>query len=157
MLGRWSVSMRRCGAAVSVAAGLGGVPVAQAEPPTRTPAPALDYVDPTCGFPVSVHFTVNRETATTFSNGSVLITGPLKVEYSANGRTVALNISGPVSIRPLGDSVAIIANGVGAGPVTTASGVTLANLAGQVDASSGSGGVLLHGTMRLDICQALAG
>jgi hypothetical protein len=50
-----------------------------ADPPTITPSPATDYVDMTsCAFPVSVHFTVNGETAKTFASGTTIITGPLR-------------------------------------------------------------------------------
>ena len=132
------------------------MPVAQASPPTISPAPAADFVDSTsCDFPVSVHFTVNGETAKTFSNGAVLITGPLKAEYSANGHTVSLNIAGPVFIQPQDDSVAIVGRGVGAGPVLTSGGVTLAYAAGPVSISPSGEAVLQHGTILLDICQAL--
>jgi archaellum component FlaF (FlaF/FlaG flagellin family) len=152
-----NVSMRKFGALFAVASGLAGVPVAQAAPPTITPAPAEDYVDTTCGFPVSVHFTANGETMKTFSDGTVLITGPLKADFSASGRTVSLNLSGPTSIRPSGDSVTILGHGVGAGPVDTADGQTLAYVAGQVTVSPDGAGVLQDGTMLLDLCQALAG
>ena len=48
---------------VAVAAAF-AAPVAQAAQPIITPAPVADFVDTTsCAFPVSVHFTVNRETA----------------------------------------------------------------------------------------------
>jgi hypothetical protein len=76
-----------------------------------------------------VHFTVNGETAKAFSSGAVLITGPLTAEFSANDRTVSLNVSGPVFIQPQDESVTIVGRGVGAGPISTSSGVTLAYLA----------------------------
>jgi hypothetical protein len=153
---RRSLSIRRCIAAIFLAAAVVGVPVAQASPPTISAAPAQDIVDTTsCDFPVSVHFTVNRQTAKTFPSGAVLITGPLKAEYSANGHTVSLNIAGPVSIRPQDDSVSIVGRGVGAGPVVTSSGVTLAYVAGPVSISPSGEAVLEHGTILLDICQAL--
>ena len=41
-------------------------PSALADPPLITPAPVTDFVDSTCGFPIFVHFTVNRETAKTY-------------------------------------------------------------------------------------------
>jgi hypothetical protein len=153
---RSSVSTCKCVAAIFLAAGLVAVPVAQASSPTITPAPAEDVVDTTsCGFPVSVHFTVNRQTAKAFSDGAVLITGPLKAEYSANGRTVSLNIAGPVSIQPQDDAVTIVGRGVGAGPVLTSEGVTLAYVGGSVSISPSGEAVLEHGTILLDICQAL--
>jgi hypothetical protein len=141
-----------------MAVGLVGVPVAQSSPPTITPAPAGDFVDTTsCGFPVSVHFTVNGETAKTFSSGSTIITGPLRAEYSANGKSVSLNIAGPVFIQIADDgSVTVAGRGVGAGPVLTSSGVTLAYAAGPVSISPSGVATLEHGTIRLDICQALS-
>lgn len=35
------------------------------------------------------------ETAKLFSDGSVIVTGPLGATFSANGKTVAVNIPGP--------------------------------------------------------------
>jgi hypothetical protein len=141
-----------------MAVGLVGVPVAQSAPPTITPAPAGDFVDTTsCGFPVSVHFTVNGETAKTFSSGSTIITGPLRAEFSANGKSVSLNIPGPVFIQVADDgSVTVAGRGVGAGPVQTSSGVTLAYVAGPVSISPSGVATLEHGTILFDVCQALS-
>ena len=125
-------------------------PSALADPPIITPAPLMDFVDTTCGFPIAVHFTVNRETAKTFTNGTTIITGPLFAQLTANGKTVSLNISGPVRITPTG---AVLAHGVGLGPLSTANGVILAYAAGAVDAANG---VLEHGTILLNLCDALA-
>lgn len=153
-----NVWMRNLGAVIAVASGLVGAPAAQADPPTITSVPAQDYVDTTCGFPVAVHFTTSGETMKTFSNGTVLVTGPLKADFTANGQTLSLNLSGPTTIRPSGDTVTILAHGVGAGPIDTPTGQTLAYLAGPVLVSPSTGvGVLEHGTVLLDICQALAG
>jgi hypothetical protein len=104
-----------------------------------------------------VHFTVNGETAKTFSSGSTIITGPLRAEYSANGKSVSLNIAGPVFIQIADDgSVTVAGRGVGAGPVLTSSGVTLAYAAGPVSISPSGVAVLEHGTILFDICQALS-
>ncbi|MGN6171089.1 MAG: hypothetical protein ACTHQQ_23395, partial [Solirubrobacteraceae bacterium] len=85
----------------------------------------------------------------TFSDGTTIITGPLFAQLTANGKTVSLNISGPGRITPAG---AVIARGVGFGPLSTANGVILAYAAGPVDAVNG---VLEHGTILLNLCDAL--
>jgi hypothetical protein len=144
-----------------LAVGLGAVlavPVAQADQPVITPAPGSDFVDTTsCGFPVSVHFTVNGETAKTFSSGKTIITGPFVAQFSANGKSVTLNVAGPVTITPTDGSVLFIGRGVGAGPVSTPTGVTLGYLAGTVSIDPTTGvATLVHGHMLLDICEALA-
>jgi hypothetical protein len=154
---RWNRSVSKCVAAIFLAVGLVGAPVAGASPPTISPAPVEDFVDTTsCSFPVSVHFTANGETAKAFSSGAVRITGPLKAEYTANGQTISLNIAGPVFIQPQDGSVTVVGRGVGAGPVITSSGLTLAYLAGPVSIDDSGQAVLVHGTIRLDICQALS-
>jgi hypothetical protein len=144
--------MRKLIAALAAALGLMAAPIARADPPTITPAPALDFVDETCGFPVSVHFTVNGETAKTFSNGSTIVTGPLTAALSANGKTVTLNVSGPAFISPDG---ILIGRGVSVGPLSTPAGVTLAYTAGTVVVTD-EGATLEHGRLLLDLCEALA-
>jgi hypothetical protein len=143
-----------------LAVGLGAAlaaPVAQADQPIITPAPGGDFVDTTCGFPVSVHFTVNGETAKIFSSGKTIVTGPFVAQFSANGKSVTLNVAGPVTITPTGGSVLFIGRGVGAGPVSTPTGVTLGYLAGTVSIDPTTGiATLVHGHMLLDICAALA-
>jgi hypothetical protein len=143
---------------VLLAAAALATPLAQAEPPVIEPAPTQDFVDSsTCSFPVSIHFTVNGETAKTFSSGKVLLTGPLAAQFSANGKSVTVNISGPVTITPTSSgSVTVVGRGVGAGPIETPNGVTIGYAAGQVAINPFTGiGTLEHGTMRLDICAAL--
>jgi hypothetical protein len=145
---------------ILMTAGAGAAaPDAFADPPTITPSPATDYVDTTsCAFPVSVHFTVNGETAKTFTSGTTITTGPLFAEYSANGKSITLNISGPGTVTVSNGSVLIILHGVGAGPLVTPNGVVLAYTAGPVSVVSTSPleGVLEHGTVLLNICDALA-
>jgi hypothetical protein len=135
------------------AAALLSVPVAQATPPTIVPAPGVDFTDTTsCGFDVDVHYTTNGETAKIFSDGKIIVTGPLAATFSANGKSVTLNIAGPATIT--GESV--IGHGVGAGPTLLPNGqTTLAYNAGVVDIS-GAAGVIIHGHVLLDICAALA-
>ena len=137
---------------LAVAAALLSVPVAQATPPTIVPAPGVDFTDTTsCGFDVDVHYTTNGETAKIFSDGKIIVTGPLAATFSANGKSVALNIAGPATIT--GESV--IGHGVGAGPTLLPNGqTTLAYNAGVVDIS-GPAAVIIHGHVLLDICAAL--
>jgi hypothetical protein len=137
---------------LTVAAALLSVPVAQATPPTIVPAPGVDFTDTTsCGFDVHVHLTANGQTAKIFSDGKIIVTGPLAATFSAdNGKSVSLNIAGPATIT--GESV--IGHGVGAGPTLLPDGqITLAYNAGTVDVLAG---VIIHGHMLLDICAALA-
>jgi hypothetical protein len=131
------------------------VGAAQATPPVIVPAPDVDRTDMTCEFPVEIHFTTNGETAKIFSDGSIIVTGPLAATYSANGYSVSLNIAGPAMISPTG---AVTTHGVGAGPTVLPNGeLTLAYLAaGQVDIDTASRTAeLLHGHLLLDICAAL--
>ena len=139
------------------AAGL-AVPVARADPPTRIPLTSADFVDTTCGFPVAVHIVRDGETLKVFSNGKAIITGPLSVQLSANGKTVSLNVSGPATITNNPDgSVTIIGHGVGFGPTQTTNGVTLAYNAGVVSIDPVTDiATIEHGTMLLDLCTALA-
>ena len=135
------------------------VPLAVAEPPVITAAPQSDFVDSnTCDFPVSLHFVKNSETVKEFSSGKVLITGALSVEFSANGKSVAVNISGPIHVTLNGGSVTIAGRGVGAGPVLLPDGsVTLGYTAGPTSIDPNTGvATLQHGRFLLDVCAALA-
>jgi hypothetical protein len=138
---------------LAAAAALLSIPVAQATPPAIVPAPGVDFTDTTCGFAVHAHFTANGETAKIFSDGTIIVTGPLAATFSAdNGKSITLNVPGPATIT--GESV--IGHGVGAGPTLLPNGqTTLAYNAGTVDIS-GPAGVIIHGHVLLDICAALA-
>jgi hypothetical protein len=142
-----------------VAAAAIAAPVARADRPIITPAPSADFVDTTsCAFPVTVHFTVNRETAKTFANGTTIITGPLFAQYSANGKSLTLDISGPGKLTISNGSALFIGHGVGAGPLVTPNGVILAYAAGRVTISTTPtlSATLLNGHVLLNICDALA-
>jgi hypothetical protein len=118
------------------------------------PAPGVDFTDTTaCAFAVHAHYTANGETAKIFSDGTIIVTGPLAATFSAdNGKSITLNIAGPATIT--GESA--IGHGVGVGPTLLPNGqTTLAYNAGSVDIS-GPAGVIIHGHMLLDICAALA-
>lgn len=135
-----------------------GAPAAGADPPTSSPSPNPNYVDTTsCPFPVSVTLTGN-EIAKTFASGTTEITGHLVADYSANGKSISLNISGPGTVTVSKGSVLILGHGVGAGPLVTPNGLVLSYTAGQVDISTSPTleGVLVHGTALLDICTAVA-
>jgi hypothetical protein len=139
---------------LAAAAALLSIPVAQATPPVIVPAPGVDFTDTTtCGFAVHMHFTANGETAKIFSDGTIIVTGPLAATFSAdNGKSITLNVPGPARIT----GELVIGHGVGAGPTLLPNGqTTLAYNAGSVDIS-GPAGVIIHGHMLLDICAALA-
>jgi hypothetical protein len=146
------VSRGRRALFAAVVVALLGVPVALATPPTIVPVLGVDFTDTTsCGFDVAIHYTTNGETAKFFTDGTIIVTGPVAATFSANGKTVALNIAGPAMIR--GESVT--GYGVGAGPTLLPNGqTTLAYNAGRADIS-GPAAVILHGHMLLDICAAL--
>lgn len=130
-------------------------PGANADQPTITPAPSSDFVDTSCGFPVSVHFVVNNETAKTFTNGTTIITGPQVAELSANGKSITLNSSAEATITASG---MITIHGVSIGELLTPNGAVLVQTAGTVSVVSLSPpqGVLEDGKVLLNICAALA-
>ena len=128
-----------------------------AAPPTfqgPPPQPPLPFTDTTCGFDVTVTFLIFGQTAKTFSDGTTIITGPLAVEFSANGKSVTFHISGPVFIAADGT---IIGRGTGGGPVLTPNGAILAFAAGPALVTASGAAMLEHGTILLNVCAALAG
>lgn len=134
-------------------------PVARADQPEFFPLHSFDFVfsSTTCGFPVAAHFVLNGEVLRVFSNGDALITGPLSAQYSANGKTVSVNISGPLRFTVTPVSVTFVAQGIGGGLVQTANGVTLAVIAGlaTIDPTTGLP-TLEHGHVLVNLCDALA-
>lgn len=131
-------------------------PGANANQPTFTPAPSSDFVDTSCGFPVSVHFVVNNETAKTFTNGTTIITGSQFAELSGpTGKSITLNSSAQATITASG---AITIHGVSFGELLTPNGPVLVQVAGTVSVVSFSPpqGVLEDGKVLLNICAALA-
>jgi hypothetical protein len=136
-----------------------GAPPAGADPPTITPAPSADYVDATsCAFPVAIHFAVNGEVTKTFTSGTSINTGPLFATYSANGKSVTLDISGPGIATVSDGSVLITGHGVAAGPLVTPDGLVLSYVAGVVAITTSPTlqGLLERGHVLLNICDALA-
>ncbi|MBA3843101.1 MAG: hypothetical protein H0X39_10880 [Actinobacteria bacterium] len=83
------------------------------------PAPGVDLTFTTCVFPVAAHLTTNGETAKIFRDGRIIVTGPLAARYSANGKSISLNIAGPATISPTG---VVIGRGVGVGPLQLPNG-----------------------------------
>jgi hypothetical protein len=143
--------MRRFSLLIAVMTAALIVPAAHADTPTFTPLPAGTFTDTTCGFDVTVQFSAG-ETLRVFSNGTVIVSGPLTDTLSANGKTINVAVPGPL-IAITGH--AVYGLGVGAGPVQLPSGqITFVVVAGQVDLSAFP--TLVHGTVLLDVCAALA-
>jgi hypothetical protein len=98
---------RRALAVVVAASGMAfGAAPAQADKPTRLPAPVTpgdEYtVTENCPFDVKVTPLANKEKTTIFSDGRVLVTGTLKVRLTNldTGKSVDVNISGPATFTP---------------------------------------------------------
>ena len=145
--------MRRLGLGLALIVAMVAVAAAQAAPPTRVPITVTDFTDNTCSFTVDVHVTTSGEKGTFFSDGTILVTGPLKATFSANGKSVSLNVSGPTKISPSGT---IIGHGVGIGPLELPGGaVTFAYTAGVADITT-QPATLLYCHVLLDLCVALA-
>lgn len=145
--------MRRLWLGLSLIVALLVAPAAQATPPVFVPLPAQDFTFSTCAFPVDVHITANGETGIFFTDGTIIVSGPLAATFSANGKSVSLNVSGPTKISPTGT---VIGHGVGIGPTALpGGGVTLAYTAGVADVTT-QPATLLHGHVLLDLCAALA-
>jgi len=134
-----------------VLAGALAVPTAHASPPTFIPQPSTSFIDPTCGFDTTVDLSAG-ETLRLFSNGNLLVTGPLTVVFSANGKSVTVNAPGPL----IATGHEFFGQGVTVGPIQLPDGeVTIAAVAGTED-DSGFPPVLVHGKVLLDVCAALS-
>jgi hypothetical protein len=130
-----------------------------ADQPTITPSPSSDFVDTTCGFPITIHYgLVNGETTKTFTSGTTIITGPLFAELSGpTGKSITVNESGPAKLTVSDRSVLFVGHGVGIGPLVTANRLVFAYVAGVVSISTSPlEGVLERGTVLLNFCDALA-
>jgi hypothetical protein len=151
-----------CSAAFSASA-------AYATPPTREPAQIPDSftVEGICTFTVQVDVLVNREQLTTFSNGTLLVTGTLKLRLtnaSNPGNSLVVNASGPARLVPLADgTVEQTGRGLGLQPFPADASIT-----GEVEFILVSGREVIEfypdgsfkeinrGHVKLDICAALA-
>jgi hypothetical protein len=137
---------------VVVAAAALIAPAARAGSPTFTPLPAFSFTDTTCGFDVLVQASAG-ETLKEFSNGTVIVSGPLSATLSANGKTVTVNIPGPY-IAISGHTA--FGHGLGLVAIQLPDGrVTLAYVSGLID-DEVFPQRLIHGTVLLDVCAALA-
>src|SRR5215831_4779451 len=93
---------------------------AMADPPVRSPVQApTDFTLPgVCTFDVGIHVLVNRETQTTFSDGTTKITGAFKAQYtnlSDPSKTMTDNNSGVLTFTPNPDgSTSVKVTGQGA-------------------------------------------
>ena len=144
--------MRRSLLLLMVLAAALAVPTAHASPPNFIPQPSTSFTDPTCGFDTTVDLSAG-ETLRLFSNGNLLVTGPLTATFSANGKSVTVNASGPL-IATSGHS--FFGQGITVGPIQLPDGqLTIASVAGTED-DSNFPAVLVHGTVLLDICAALS-
>jgi hypothetical protein len=103
---------------------------ASASQPSREPAQIPDSftVEGICAFPVQVDVLVNRETFTTFSNGTQLITGSLKLRLtnlSDTEKFVVLNASGPAKLVTLDDGTVVqTGRGLGLQPFPAEASIT---------------------------------
>jgi hypothetical protein len=75
-------------------------PAAAADKPTKVPVPSDDFIIPPtiCGFEVGVEILADKGKALIFDDGSMMITGSLKVRLTNLGaptQSIALNIPGP--------------------------------------------------------------
>jgi hypothetical protein len=99
--------MRRAILLLMWAGALALPPSAAGDPPIREPLPASGFElgAEICGFPVAIDIEVNREYATTFSDGRQLITGALKVRVTnlESDSSLRLNIPGPAFLSAEGD------------------------------------------------------
>ncbi len=85
---------------------LAGASVAAADKPTRFALPAQDFtLTGVCPFPVEIQVVENREYATVFSNGSLLVTGSLRLRLTNTtpGESLTVNASGPARFTPNDD------------------------------------------------------
>jgi hypothetical protein len=96
--------------ALLAAIALMSVPVASADKPVIEPAPSADSSGGFCpDFDVLVHPVGDKGKAITFSSGATIISGQLMVELTnlETGKTVAVNISGPVFVSADGSTVTL--------------------------------------------------
>jgi hypothetical protein len=156
---------------LSLAAGGLVAPVAMADPPVRSPVQApTDFTLPgVCTFDVGIHVLVNKETQTTFGDGTTKITGAFKVKYtnlSDPSKTMIDNNNGVLAFTPNPDgSTSVKVTGQGAifflpGEIGPAGAFWLTN--GNFQEVVDSFGNVVPGSMSytgktpLDVCTALA-
>lgn len=141
------------------------VPAATADPPTRVPLPLGDITGAFCpNFDVLVHAQDNKEVATIFSNGAVIVTGTFKVQLTnlSNQKTISVNASGPVFVSSDGNTQVLRGNSLiigEAGDLGAGSPPTLQLASGVVTIVYGSDGSVTSITETgntTDLCAVLA-
>jgi hypothetical protein len=139
---------------VSAAAADPPIRIALGTPPDTTGAFCAD-------FDVTIHVTANKEVATIFSNGAVIVTGTFKVELTGNGKTISANASGPVFFSSDGTTAVLRGNSLvygEAGDLGPGSPPTLQLVSGVVTLTAADGSiasVTRTGKTR-DLCSILA-
>ena len=152
------------GAVVAATAAL-IVPAATAVPPVRVPLPLPDITGAFCpGFDVLLHADQNKEVATIFSNGAVIVTGTFKIQATntSNHKTIDVNASGPVFVTSDGSTQVLRGNSLiigEAGDLGPGSPPTLQLVSGVVTITSGPDGAVTGVTQighTTDLCAILA-
>ena len=88
----------------------------QASPPSHAPAPSgpIDFAaGVVCSFPVHGDVVVNKQTITTFANGSQLVTGGFVARLTnvTTGKTITVNAPGPLRFTVSGDTLTVTGRG----------------------------------------------
>ena len=149
------------------------VPAATASKPVRVPvvAPEDLTLEGVCPFPLAIHVLVNNEKTTTYSDGSMKITGTWK-DVVSNGndpsKSYVDNNSAPIMITPAADGSTHVKI-VGQGAVYFFPGnlgpgspgvlwITNGKLEETIDSAGNivPGSVHYNGKTPLDLCAALA-
>ena len=136
--------MKRTGLFLTFALLLLLAPAAIAAKPVKEPLPTSEPSDfaagEICPFPLLVETLTNREKSITFSDGSQLITGALKVRLTnlATRDSILVNASGPSRETVEGDILHVVSRG---------STVLVAN----ATQPGGPGALFVHGRASFDI------
>jgi hypothetical protein len=139
---------------------LAGAPAQASGNPDRQPFPAVpDMYLPFCAAtagPVFLHTDVDKEYIKTFtkSDGTVVqrVNGRLVATFSANGKSVTVNNSGPTTITFYPDgSITIFGRGLNGVGNSTGLWVT----SGRIDVNPADGSLLRHDGHSVDICALL--
>lgn len=156
-------------AVIAVVGVFGSVGAASASPPSSEPVPIPDSftVEGICSFTVQIDVLMNREKISTFSNGTQLITGAVKMRLTNTSNpdnSLVLNPSGPARLVPLGDGTVMqTGRGLGLQPFSAEASIT-----GNAEFLFISGPEVLkfypdgsfkeikRGHVKLDVCAALA-
>jgi hypothetical protein len=149
------------------------VPAATATPPIKVPvlAPEDFQLDGVCSFSIGFHVLVNRETQTTFSDGTILITGSFTdqiTNLSDPTKSLIDNNSGPITETPNADGSVISVKVTGQGALFFFPGQLGPGSPGQLLLTNGlfqeqvdangivPGSVSYRGKTPTDVCIALA-